>query len=182
MLFLPATRSVALKRFQTLLLAALVAVLSACSGNGMTASEYLTENVALWNGTASTVQQWTVGNRGEELQKSLAEGKGLASFKSGLQGASAEMKQHLALVDQIPPADDAKDVHQKLRAYVQSSDEMFGTLLEMANLPEGYTKEQMLPLAEKLQQVGNRMDAEMVALDEAQDAYAKKHGIQLQRH
>ncbi len=173
-----------MKRFHTLLLAAGLALLTACSGggSGMTASEYLTENVALWNGTATTVQQWTIGPRGEELQKALGEGKGLATFKSGLEGARAEMKQYLAMIDQMPPADDAKDVHQKLRTYVQSSDEMFAILLEMAALPEGYDKAQIMPLAEKLQAVGNRIDGEMQALDAAQDAYAKKHGIQLQRH
>lgn len=171
-------------RFHTLLLAAGLALLTACSGggSGMTASEYLTENVALWNGTATTVQQWTIGPRGEELQKALGEGKGLATFKSGLEGARAEMKQYLGMIDQMPPADDAKDVHQKLRTYVQSSDEMFAILLEMAALPEGYDKAQIMPLAEKLQAVGNRIDGEMQALDAAQDAYAKKHGIQLQRH
>ena len=173
-----------MKRFHTLLLAAGLALLTACSGggSGMTASEYLTENVALWNGTATTVQQWTIGPRGEELQKALGQGKGLATFKSGLEGARAEMKQYLAMIDQMPPADDAKDVHQKLRTYVQSSDEMFAILLEMAALPADKTKEQVMPLAEKLQTVGNRIDTEMQALDAAQDAYAKKHGIQLQRH
>ncbi|MFN4161756.1 MAG: hypothetical protein ACK4FW_07210 [Stenotrophomonas sp.] len=173
-----------MKRFHTLLLAAGLALLTACSGggSGMTASEYLTENVALWNGTATTVQQWTIGPRGEELQKALGEGKGLATFKSGLEGARAEMKQYLGMIDQMPPADDAKDVHQKLRTYVQSSDEMFAILLEMSALPEGYDKAQIMPLAEKLQAVGNRIDGEMQALDAAQDAYAKKHGIQLQRH
>jgi len=173
-----------LKRFQTLLLAAGLALLGACSGggSGMSASEYLTENVALWNGTATTVQQWTIGPRGEQLQKALGEGKGLATFKSGLEGARAEMKQYLTMIDQMPPAEDAKDVHQKLRTYVQSSDEMFGILLEIAALPEGYDQAQIMPLAEKLQAVGNRIDGEMQALDAAQGAYASKHGIQLQRH
>ncbi|MCF7751075.1 hypothetical protein KQ945_09990 [Bacillus subtilis subsp. subtilis] len=172
-----------MKRFQILLLASLLSVLSACGGgSGMSASEYLTENVAFWNGTASTVQQWTIGNRGEELQKALASGKGIASLKSGLEGAHTEIQQYLTRIDQMPPNEDAKDVHQKLRTYVQSSEEMFGILLEMAALPEGYSKEQMMPLAEKLQAVGNRIDTEMQALDAAQDAYAKKHGIQLQRH
>lgn len=170
-----------MKRFQYLLLAGALSLLSACGGSGMSASEYLTENVALWNGTARTVQQWTIGPQGEQMQQSLAEGKGLVDQKSGLEGARAQLKQYLGMIEQMPPAEDAKDVHEKLRTYVQSSDEMFGILLEMAALPEGYTQEQMKPLAEKLQAVGNRMDAEMVALDTAQGAYAKKHGIQLQR-
>lgn len=173
-----------MKRFHTLLLAAGLALLTACSGggSGMTASEYLTENVALWNGTASTVQQWTLGPRSEQLQKSLAEGKGLATYKSGLEGARTEMKQYLSMIDQMPPAEDAKDVHEKLRTYVQSSDEMFAILLQVVALPDGFSKEQFMPLGEQLQAVGNRMDSEMQALDVAQDAFAKKHGIQLQKH
>jgi len=173
-----------LKRFRTLLLAASLGLLSACggSGSGMCASEYLTENVAFWNGAASTVQEWTVGNKSEPLQKALATGEGLDTLKPGLERARTEMQQYLTRIDQMPPDEDAKDVHQKLRAYVQSAEEMFGILVEMAALPADKTKEQVMPLAEKLQTVGNRIDTEMQALDAAQDAYAKKHGIQLQRH
>lgn len=171
-----------MKSFRPLLLAASLAVLTACGGNGMSASEYLTENVAFWNGTATTVQQWTIGNRGLELQKALASGKGIASFKPGLERARAEMQQYLTLIDQMPPSEDAKDVHQKLRTYVQSSDEMFGILVQIAALPEGYSQAQITPLAEQLQQVGTRMDTEMEALDAAQSVYAKQHGIQLQKH
>jgi hypothetical protein len=171
-----------LKRIHTLLLVSLIGLLSACGNSGMSASEYLTENVAFWNGTVSTVQQWTIGARGEELQKALASGKGIASFKSGLEGARAETQQYLVLIDQMPPADDAKELHQSLRTFVQSADEMFSTLLQIAALPEGYTQAQITPLAEQLQQLGNRMDAETQALDAAQNAYAKQHGIQLEKH
>lgn len=70
-----------MKRFRTLLLAASLGLLSACGGSGMSASEYLTENVAFWNGAASTVQEWTVGNKSEPLQKALATGEGLDTLK-----------------------------------------------------------------------------------------------------
>ena len=175
-----------MKRFQSLLLAASLALLGACSGTGtgggsMNASEYLTENVAFWNGTTSTVQQWTVGPRGEELREALQSGQGLSTFKPGLGKAQQEIRQHLMLIDQMPPADDDKVLHQKLRTYVQSCEEMFTVLGKMAALPDGYSREQIAPLAEQLQQIGNRIDAEMQALSQAQAAYAKQHRINLQQ-
>ncbi|WP_411850379.1 hypothetical protein ACLB90_15945 [Stenotrophomonas sp. LGBM10] len=170
-----------MKRFHYLVLAAVLALLTACGG-GMSARDYLTENVAYWNGTTSTVQQWTVGPQSEQLQRALQEGKGLGTFKFALGNAQKEQQDRLVSIDQMPPSDDAKDLHQKLRTYVQTAEELFGVLLQIAELPDGYSQEQIAPLAEKLTVIGERMDVEMQALSDAQDAYAKQHRINLQKH
>lgn len=93
-----------------------------------------------------------------------------------------EMKDCLVSIDQMFLVDDVKDLYQKLCIYVQIVEELFGVLLQIVVLLDGYSQEQIVLMVEKLIVIGECMDVEMQFLSDVQDVYVKQYCINLQKY
>ncbi|AWH24729.1 hypothetical protein [Stenotrophomonas sp. YAU14D1_LEIMI4_1] len=168
-----------MNRFAPLLLATSLGLMAACH-SGMSNRDYLYENVASWNSMVNTVQLWTEGARGEAFHAALQDGKSLEQFRFGLGNAHKEATDRLTHIELLTHGKDADALHQDLRDSVQSTADMFAVMQKIAALPDGYSEEQVTPLLQALDEATTKMDTDMQALSDAQDAFAKANRIQLQ--
>lgn len=174
-----------MKKFRHLVLIGLFSLfVAACSSGGrstMTPDEYLLHNVSAWNGATEYVNRWLGGNQGEALTKALQERKGMQQFTSPLNHARAELAAVLSQVQTFPPPEDAVALRDMTVTYLKTADSIYTAMQKLSALPDGFSDEQFAPLGSELERLGKDLESQMNSLNEAQQAYAKKHGINLQQ-
>lgn len=167
-----------LYRFAPLLLV----LLAACSQlTGPSASEYMDANISTWNGLIAKVNDWSGGNDAERLTKAMADRKGLASFKFRLGNARQEAVDMRDQMKVLKTPDDASELHAKLVTSLEEAVTWYDAMLKLTELPDGFSDEQAAPLLEAMDATGTKFDKLTDELDVMQDAYAKKHRINLSR-
>ena len=167
-----------LYRFAPLLLV----LLAACSQlTGPSASEYMDANISNWNGLIAKVNDWSGGNDAERLTQAMAERKDLASFKFRLGNARQEAVNMREQMKLLKTPDDATELHAKLVLSLEEAVIWYDAMLKLTDLPDGFSNEQAAPLLEAIDETGTRFDKLTDELDLMQDAYARKHRINLTR-
>ncbi len=106
--------------------------------------------------------------------------KSLEQFRFGLGDEHKEATDRLSHIEPLTHGKDADALHQDLRNSVQSTADMFAVMQKLAALPDDFTAELVTPLLLALDEATTRMDTDMQALSDAQDAFAKANHIQVQ--
>ncbi|KRG71314.1 hypothetical protein ABB27_03435 [Stenotrophomonas terrae] len=165
-----------LSRFAPLLLV----LLAACSQlTGPSASEYMDSNISTWNGLIDKVNQWSGGNDAERLTQAMADRKGLSNFKSRLGNARQEAVDMRDQMKALKIPEDATELHAKLVTSLEEAVTWYDSMLKLTDLPDGFSDEQAAPLLEAMDATATKFDELTDELDQMQDAYARKHRINL---
>ncbi|ALN94186.1 hypothetical protein [Lysobacter gummosus] len=174
-----------MNKFRHLVLIGLLSLfVAACSSGGrstMTPDEYLLHNVSAWNGATEYINRWLGGEQGEAFTRSLQERKNMKQYAGPLGHARAELAQVLVQVQTFPPPEDAVALRDMTASYLKTADSIYERMQKIAALPDGFSDEQVAPLGAELERLGKDLETQMSDLNDAQGAYAKKHGIQLQQ-
>jgi hypothetical protein len=162
------------------MLAVLLAVsLSACDGK-VGAKDYFTHNISAWNGAIYHLNKWSAnGEQGQRFFTSIEKRKGMSAIVSHMKDARTETAMSLATTETYPFPSDAADVNAKLVVVLKEAIAIYDVMIKMDDLPDGFKDAQIAPLEAEYLQLLTSLDKDSKALDAAQSAYAKKHGIRL---
>ena len=160
----------------------LTALLSACKGDGKVgASDYLLQNISVWNGAIRDFDDWNSGTKGEAFFASIEERHGMKAIVSHMKNARGQVAGSLTTMEAYPYPADAADVHAKLLDLLKNVIAVYDVMLKMDALPDGFSDAQIQPLQVEYDRLIDAFGQKADALDRAQQAYADKHGISLGR-
>lgn len=140
---------------------------------------YLEENVARWNSMINTINAWSDSPLADEFHAAIESGDDLSKFRFRLNLAHDSAVKRRVDAERLTHRKEADDLHQHLLTSLQSTADMFSIMVNLADLPIGYTAEQAASLLTRLEHATERMDTDLQILSDAQDSFAKSESIRL---
>ncbi|OUL14587.1 hypothetical protein B0X78_07670 [bacterium AM6] len=127
----------------------------------------------------NTINAWNDSPLADEFHAAIESGDDLSKFRFRLNLAHDSAVKSRIDAERLAHRKEADDLHQHLLTSLQSTADMFSIMVNLADLPKGYTAEQAASLLTRLEHATERMDTDLQILSDAQDSFAKSEKIRL---